>query len=171
MKFTGTDLFGNLQFDGTETPQSIVITHDIETSAAAGYAGTSLTLDDDDIISIAKAFVMQPSDIVAGIPANRDNVQKGTVKIASVAPDGHLGYSYTANGYGFWYNQDGEVKSWTESYVYMEYDYSSWTCQFGVHPDKVASGLIKGGDKYCIAFALVKGNYTATLRFNVTVTP
>ena len=171
VKFTGSDLFGNLNFDGTETPQSITLEHDITTSAAAGYGGSFYTLDDDDIIAIAKAFVMQPSEIVASIPADRANVQTGKVKLAAVLPDGSLSYNYTANGYGFWYGADGSVQSWgSNSYVYMEYDVSSWSCQFGVHPDRVSGGAMKEGDKYTISFAFVKGNYTATEKFNITIT-
>ena len=170
VRFTGTDLFGNLNFDGTETPKSIALEHDITTSAAAGYGGSFYTLDDDDIVAIAKAFVMQPSDIVAAIPADRANVQSGKVKIAAVEPDGTLSYNYTANGYGFWYGADGSVQGWgVNSYVYMEYDVSSWNCQFGVHPDRVSSGAMKAGDKYSISFAFVKGNYTATVKFNITI--
>ena len=170
VRFTGTDLFGNLNFDGTETPKSIALEHDITTSAAAGYGGSFYTLDDDDIVAIAKAFVMQPSDIVAAIPADRANVQSGKVKIAAVEPDGTLSYNYTANGYGFWYGADGSVQGWgVNSYVYMEYDVSSWNCQFGVHPDRVSSGAMNAGDKYSISFAFVKGNYTATVKFNITI--
>ncbi len=171
VKFTGTDLFGNLSFDGTETPQSITLEHDITTSAAAGYGGSFYTLDDDDIVAIAKAFVMQPSEIVAAIPADRANVQSGKVKLAAVEPDGTLSYNYTANGYGFWYGADGSVQGWgVNSYVYMEYDVSSWSCQFGVHPDRVSAGQMKTGDKYTIRFAFVKGNHTATITFNVSIT-
>ena len=169
VRLTGTDLFGNLNFDGSETPHSITIEHDITTSAAAGYGGTSFTLD-DDVIEIAKAFVMQPSDIVAAIPADRANVQSGQVKIAAVLPDGSLSYNYTANGYGFWYGADGSVQSWGVAYTYMEYDKNAWTCQFGVHPDRVASGDIAPGNRYTIRFAFVKGSVTATITFNITIT-
>ena len=169
VKFTGTDLFGNISFDGTETPRSIELEHNITTSAAAGYAGTSFTLD-DDVIEIAKAFVMQPSDIVSAIPADRANVQSAAVKIAAVLPDGTLSYNYTANGYGFWYGADGSVQSWGAAYTYMEYTPGTWSCQFGVHPDKVKSGNIKAGDQYTVRFAFVKGNYKATLKFNITIT-
>ena len=168
VKFTGTDLFGNVSFDGSETPQSITLEHNLTTDASAGYLGTRLTFE-DDVISIAKAFVMQPSDIVAAIPANRDNIKNGTVKIAAVEPDGSLSYNYTANGYGFWYGADGSVQQWRDAYVYVEYDKNSWTCQFGVHPEKVSVGTIKRGDTYTIRFAFVYGNYTATEIFNVTV--
>ena len=170
VRFTGTDLFGNLSFDGTETPQSITIEHDITTSAAAGYGGTFFSLEDDDIVSVAKGFVMQPSDIIAAIPADRANVQSGKVKIAAVEPDGTLSYNYTANGYGFWYGADGDVQSWSAAYIYMEYDVSSWSCQFGVHPDRVSSGAMQEGDRYTIRFAFVSGSNTATMVFNIRIT-
>ena len=170
VKFTGTDLFGTLVFDGTEKPYNILLEHDINTSAAAGYGGASLTLDDDDIISIAKAFVMQPSEIVASIPADRANVQNGTVKIAAIEKGTSVSYNYTANGYGFWYGKDGTVQAWRDGYVYLEYDPSSWSCQFGVHPEKVASGDIKPGDKYVIQFAFIYKTYKAIEKFNITVT-
>ena len=169
IKFTGTNLFGNVDFDGSETPHSIVIEHNITTSAAAGYGGTAFSLE-DDVVDIAEAFVMQPSDIVAAIPADRADVQKGAVKIAAVQPDGSLSYNYTANGYGFWYGAEGSVQGWSTSYVFMEYDKSSWTCQFGVHPNRVSEGAMKAGDVYTISFAFVKGEYTATEKFNITIT-
>ena len=170
VKFTGTDLFGNLNFDGTETPKNISIEHDITTSAAAGYAGTSYTLEDDHIIEIAKAFVMQPSEIIAAIPQDRTNVQSGTVKIAAIEKGVSVSYNYTANGYGFWYGADGTVQPWNDAYVYLEYDPSSWTCQFGVHPNKVSGGQIKAGDSYTIQMAFVYKTYKAILKFNITVT-
>ena len=178
VKFTGTDLFGNLDFDGTETPESITETIDLTTSAAAGYGGTALTLDDDIILSIARAFVLRPSDIVSAL-GDFNNVGSSEVKFLAVMPDGTLDDSYktkdadsyySANGFGFWFDATGTVNSWSNSYTFLEYDPSSWTCQFGVHPNKVADGSIKVGDVYPITVAFVYGAYTATLRFNIKIT-
>jgi len=170
IKLTNTDLFGNISFTGDETPRSITINHSISTSAAAGYSGTSYTLSDDDLVELAYAFVLQPSEIQAKIPTSRDNVASGEIKVAAVQPDGSLSYNYTANGYGFWYNSDGSVDSWSNSYTYMEFTPSSWTCQFGVHPTKVSSGSIKAGNTYTDKFALVYGDYTATFVFTIRIT-
>ena len=179
VKFTGTDLFGNLVFDGTETPSSTSFDIDLTTSAAAGYGGTSLTLDDDVIIGIAKAFVMQPSDLLAALTTDFNNVKTSKVKFLAVKADGTLDKSYTsktaddyysANGFGFWFDASGANNGWSSGYTYLEYDPSSWTCQFGVHPSKVADGSIKPGDVFPVAVAFVYGNYTATLKFNITIT-
>ena len=178
VKFTGTDLFGNTSFDGSEKPQSITKVFDIETSAAAGYGGTALTLDEDTIFAIARAFVLQPNDIIAKLKAFTD-VETSEVKFLAVKADGSLDKSYleknadtyySANGFGFWFDKAGDNKDWNSGYSYLEYDPSSWTCQFGVHPKRVEDESIKVGDVLHIAVAFVYGNYTATLKFNITVT-
>ena len=177
VRFTGTDLFGNLNFDGTETPYSIALEHNITTSAAAGYGGTSFTLD-DDVIDIARAFVMQPSDIVTAL-GDFTSVRASQVKFLAVKPDGSLDENYktqapdayyTANGFGFWFGADGAVQNWGSAYVYLEYDPGSWTCQFGVHPDRVKAGDMKVGDTYRISVAFVHDAQTATINFNITIT-
>jgi len=170
VRFEGTDLFGNITFDGTETPSSIVLEHNVTTSASAGYGGSSYALDEDDLVAVARAFVMLPSEIVAALPSDRAKVQTGKVKFAAVQPDGTLSYNYTANGYGFWFGADGSVQGWSAGYLYDEFDIGTWTHQFGVHPDKVSAGSVKPGDTYTIQTALVCGAYTATLKFNVTIT-
>ena len=179
VKFTGTDLFGNLNFNGSETPESITETIDLSTSAAAGYGGTALTLDDDVIIAIARAFVLQPNDIIAKLTTDFNNVRTSAVKFLAVKPDGTLDESYrakdadsyySANGFGFWFDGTGANNGWSSGYSYLEYDPSSWTCQFGVHPDRVKDGSIKPGDVLPIAVAFVYGKYTATLKFNITIT-
>ena len=179
VKFTGTDLFGSLNFDGSETPHSITEEINLTTSAAAGYGGTTLTLDDDVIIDIARAFVLQPADILAKLTTDFNNVRTSAVKFLAVKPDGTLDESYktksaddyySANGYGFWFDATGAVNGWSNSYTYLEYDPASWTCQFGVHPNRVSDGGLKAGDVYPVAVAFVYGNYTATLRFRITIT-
>lgn len=168
--FSGTDLFGTVRFDGTEEPYSVVINREISTSASAGYGGTAITLDDDAILEMVKAFALSAGDIVAGLPSNREDVQNGVIKFAAVQPDGSLSYQYTANGYGFWFGADGAVHSWSGAYTYLECTPSSWSFQFGVHPDQVSAGKIRPGDRYVQKIAYVYGDVTATLVFNITIT-
>ena len=179
VKFTGTDLFGNTNFDGSEKPKSITEVIDLTTSASAGYSGTALTLDEDTIFAIAQAFVLQPNDIIAKLTTDINNVRKSEIKFLAVKADGTLDNSYlakdadsyySANGFGFWFDKAGANNGWSSGYSYLEYDPSSWTCQFGVHPDRVKDGSIKVGDVLSIAVAFVYGNYTATLKFNITIT-
>ena len=181
VKFTGTDLFGNTSFSGSEEPKSITKVINLTTSAAAGYGGTAITLDEDTIFAIAEAFVLQPNDIIAKLTTDFNNVLTSEVKFLAVKADGSLDKSYldkgntpndyySANGFGFWFDKAGDNKGWGSGYSYLEYDPASWTCQFGVHPNRVADESIKVGDVLPIAVAFVYGNYTATLKFNITIT-
>jgi len=169
VKLNNTDLFGNITFTGDETPKSITIEHNISTSAAAGYSGSSYTLSDDDLVDMAYAFVLQPSEIQAKIPSDRSNVASGEVKFAAVETSG-LSYNYTANGYGFWFAADGSVAAWSSAYTYCEFAPSTWTFQFGIHPTRYTEGNLKVGDVYTQKMALVYGDYTVTFKFNVTIT-
>ena len=163
VKFEGTDLYGTVTFDGTETPASTTIVKDIEMSCAAGYAGPSVALSGADLIKIAKAFVLQPSEIVSKLAS-------GAVKYGTADVTGKLTTEgYTANGYGYWYGLDGSVQSWGNGHVFAEYAQDTWTFQLGCHPDKVSAGTLKKGDKITVKPTFVYGDYTATIQFNITM--
>ncbi|MDE6374788.1 MAG: DUF4859 domain-containing protein [Alistipes sp.] len=170
VRFSGTDLFGTIHFSGDETPGSITIRKEVSCSAQAGYGGPAVVLDDDDLMALAYAFVLQPHEIVAKLPADRANVSKGEVKFAAVQPDGSLSYDFTANGYGQWFGADGTVSSWGSAYLFSEFSPASWTFQLGVHPSRVSAGELCPGDRYTIRQALIYGEYRATIEFCVTIT-
>lgn len=173
VKFEGTDLYGTVTFDGTETPASTKIVKEVEVSCSAGYAGPSVSLSGADLIKIAKAFVLQPSDIAAKLAPRNEGTGKpgaGSVKFLSTEPDGEI-YSgaYTANGLGYWYGMDGSVQGWSAGSVYTEFTKDTWTFTLGCHPDKVKSGALKKGDRITIRPTLVYGDYTAEIQFNITM--
>ena len=173
VKFEGTDLYGTVSFDGTETPHDVKIEKNIEISCSAGYAGPSITLSGKDLIDIAKAFVKQPSDIASKIAPRLESGKPGNgdVKFLSQEPNGSL-YTgaYTANGLGYWYDMEGAVKAWSSASVYAEFDPSTWTFALGCHPDRVSAGDLVAGDTVTIQPTLVYGNYRATIKINITMT-
>ena len=163
VKFEGTDLYGTVAFDGTEKPQNTFVKKEVEVSCASGYAGPSVALSGADLIQIAKAFVLQPAEIVS-------KISSGQVKFGTTDPTGKVtSGGYTANGYGYWYGMDGSVQSWGNGYVFAEYAQDTWTFQLGCHPDKVSAGTLKKGDKITVKPTLVYGDYTATIQFNITM--
>ena len=179
VKFTGTDLFGNISFDGSEKPTSVTFERTISASAAAGYAGPSWEMDEDMMIEMARAFVMQPSDIKAAITTDIENVRTSKVKFLAVNSDGKIDASYmsstadsyyTANGFGFWLDAEGNNKGWSAGYTFVEYTPESWSFQFGVHPDKVSNGSIKVGDTLPVNVAFVYGSNSATIKFKIKIT-
>ena len=169
IKLENTNLFGTIEFDGTEIPTDAEIVKSVDCSAAAGYAGPSVTLDEDDLMTIGKAFVMQPYDVSSKIPADASDVASGVVKFGAVDPDGSVNYGFTANGYGHWFGADGSVQSWSSAYLFSEFSPTTWSFQLGVHPTRVSEGSMKVGDKYTIKQCLVYGSNRVTITFNVTI--
>ncbi len=165
VRFTGTDLFGKIDFDGTETPHDVEIVKDVDVPAADGYSGPTFTFEQEDFEAIGRAFVMQPSEIAAAIAPDRANYKKGKVWFGSLEPNGSVSYNYTANGYGFWYDATGAVTPWSGSpTIYTQYDVTSWTFQLGSKP-----GVVSPGETYTIRPVFVYGNYKAVVTIHMHI--
>lgn len=160
VKFTNTDLLGNVSFDGTETIKDITLTFDVNFAlSASAYTATTVNYD---IVKLAKAFVLQPSAITS---------QMGkTISFYGIESNGTLNAKTTANGYGHWFDSAGNICAWgTTAKVYSEYDASKFTFTIGQYP-----GHCVVGDKYTIKQALVYEYETgktvqSTFIFNVTI--
>lgn len=162
VKIEGTDLYGNVKFDGTEVPSDVTISKNYNLSCAAGYGGGSIALNGADLVAIAKAFVLQPNEIIS--------MMGDTVLFGSTDKDGKTTTGgYTANGYGYWYGADGSVQSWGNASVYTEYSEGTWTFTVGCHPDKVSAGTLKPGDKITVKPTLVYGDNKAVIEINFTM--
>jgi hypothetical protein len=117
---------------------------------------------EDDVNQLAKAFVLQPGEIT--------NQMDNSIKFYAVESDGSLNATTTANGYGHWFDANGDVCSWgSDSKVYSEYDASGFTFTVGQYPGQCAVG-----DQYTIKQALVYEYETGktvqgTFVFNITI--
>ncbi|UII26160.1 DUF4859 domain-containing protein [Fulvivirga maritima] len=162
VKFTNTDLYGNISFDGTETEEDITLTYNITVpNSSSDYTSTTVGLG-NDLVDLAYAFVLQPSDIAAALG--------GDITFYGVESNGTLNAQTTANGYGNWFDADGDVIGWGgDAKVYSEFNESGFSFTIGQYP-----GHSNSGDEYTIKQALVY-NYSggatvqATFVFNVTV--
>lgn len=162
VKFTNTDIHGNITFDGTETPQNITFTYDVSFPfSATTYPGKTVNLE-DDIINLARAFVLQPGAITAAMG--------GSIRFYAVESSGALNATTTANGYGHWFNANGNVCPWGSlARVYSEYDATNFAFAIGQYP-----GQSQPGSQYTIKQAMVYEYETghtvqATFVFNVTI--
>lgn len=160
VKFEKTDIFGNISFDGTETPADVTLNFDVAFPVSAtDYIGTTA---DVDLNKLAKAFVLQPSDITGNMDSK--------IKFYAVESDNTLNATTTANGYGHWFDADGNVIAWGDNaMVFSEYDAVNFVFTLGQYPGHCASG-----DNYTIKQALVyevePGNTVqATFVFNITI--
>ena len=173
VRFINTNLYGTISFDGTETPMDTTLTFDVNFPySTTVYPGATVKLNQDALIKLARAFVLQPDEIIA------KTAQSGKpIKLYAVESNGNLNGNYTAssdgyvNVYGHYFTAEGNVSNWSDaaSRVFSEYAASQISFTIGQYPGKCASG-----DKYTIKQALVYEYETgktvqATFVFNITI--
>ncbi|PTN07443.1 DUF4859 domain-containing protein [Mangrovibacterium marinum] len=174
VKFSNTDLLGNITIDENAVPQDLTLTYDLAFPAttAGDYTGKLVNLNTNgDIARVGQALAMQPSAIAANLLAAKASPQEGKIAFAAVEPDGSLNYETTANGYGFWYNSQGDVTAWGtefDSKIFSEFTAGTFEFNVGQFPDGS-----QAGDTYTVkeAFVYTKDGtqYTVTFVFNVTI--
>lgn len=165
----GSDLYGRISFDGTETVSDAEISYSAQLSCADGYDGPLIVIEGKELLTLAKAMVMQPDAIFSSFPADREDIHGSYVKIAAVQEDGSLSYDYTAYGYGFWYDKDGNVTDWEHGYIFMEFHPETRLCRFGVHPSRVNEGAMKAGDSYSTSFAILYGEHKTVFTYEFEI--
>jgi hypothetical protein len=163
VKFSNTNLYGDIVFDGTEIPADVTLNFNVKFPfSATDYPGTTAVVEGDNLVKLAKAFVLQPSEISSAMDTK--------IKFYAVESNGTLNATTTANGYGHWYNAGGNVIGWgTEAMVYSEFDATNRTFGIGQYP-----GHCKAGDTFTIKQALVYEHkpgekVQATFVFNITI--
>lgn len=163
VKFTNTTLYGDVVFDGSEEPSDVTLTFHVSFPfSSTTYPGGTAQLDDEDLTKLAKAFVLQPSQIATAIGSS--------VKFYGVESNGTLNATTTANGYGHWFDANGNVIAWgANAMVYSEFAETNWTFTLGQYP-----GHCTVGTTYTIKQALVyeyESGQTvqATFVFNITI--
>ncbi|MCW3786316.1 DUF4859 domain-containing protein [Plebeiibacterium sediminum] len=172
VRFTNTDLLGNITIDENATPENMTLTYDVSFDVSDAYTGTTVNLySNGDISKIAQAFVMQPSAISGIVLDANSTPQEGKIAFAAVESSGSLKYETSANGYGFWYAGNGDVISWGEnndSKIFTELTLSNFEFSIGQYPGKSVSG-----DQYTVKQALVYtkngSQYQVTFVFNITL--
>jgi len=163
VRFTNTDILGNISFDGSETPEDVTLTYEVGFPFSSSvYPGKVVALSDADLYKLAKAFVLQPSAIT-GFMDNK-------ITFYAVESTSQLNANRTANGYGHWFNASGNVCPWgSDGRVFSEFNASEFSFSIGQHPGQCATG-----DRYTIKQALVyefaPGNKVqATFVFNISI--
>ena len=173
VKFENTDLLGSVDIDDNADPKDISLEYNISFAANANsYDGTSVNLmDNGDIIKIAQAFVMQPTEISASFLSVKSNPAEGKIAFGAMETNGVINYETTANGYGFWFDGNGNVTVWgkdNDSKIFIEMDSGSFQFTIGQYPGKLSAG-----DKCTVepVFVYVKNGkqYKAKIKFNITI--
>ncbi|MCQ2145285.1 MAG: DUF6055 domain-containing protein [Bacteroidales bacterium] len=154
VSFVNTDLLGNVILPEGD-PEDCAIEHEVklDSSIDSYVLGSMNLLDNGDMITIAKAFKLQPaaisaltlSEVGAAGPAD------GQVALGLTQPDGTVSYAYSANGLGFWCTADGSTGSWGASDpVYFEYDATTYKMEYGHR-----YGVTSAGAEYTVKPTMV----------------
>jgi len=141
VQFTNTNITGLIDISDDGTPEDAEFTFDISFPADdTNYTGADVEADPADI---ARAFQLQPGEITSAIGED--------IQFYGVENDGTLNPNTTANGYGHWFDENGNVVNWGEdARVFSEFDESGFRFRIGQYPDESSPG-----DSYTIKQALV----------------
>ncbi|WP_320018177.1 DUF4859 domain-containing protein [Labilibaculum manganireducens] len=160
VKFTNTDLYGNIVFDGTEVPEDLTLTYDVKFSpSSTGYTGSTVSID---LTKLVKALVLQSSEISDKIG--------NEITFYGVESNETLNITTTATGLGHWFDIDGNICAYGDNAkVFSEFDKTNFTFSIGQYP-----GHCSSGNQFKVKQALVY-QYAAgkkvqvTFVFNITI--
>ncbi len=138
------------------TPEVIeevkTIDYDVTLPVKSNYEAVSVDMKGDEI---AAALNMTKAELIAA-----------NLKFYGVNTNGSYYKSSTAEGYGHWFNNQGNVTEWSNasSTLYSEVTLESLTANIGHYPNRVTAG-----DTYTISQAIIVNSKAVILRFNVKI--
>ena len=160
VSFSETNMLGVIELPEDSEPHNIILNYDVSFPVDnENYSGATISLNTEEL---AEAFLMQPNQILDELG---DSIQ-----FYGVNSNGDLIAETTANGYGHWFDESGDVIGWGDAaMVYSEFEGTSFNFKIGQYP-----GHSVAGDKYTIQQALVyeyePGNFVqATVIFNIKI--
>ena len=147
-KLEGTDLdsratvYAAATIDGREV-SDITFTYDVNFPlSSTSYYGVMANVNGRAAAALGTAFQMQPTEIASKMQAwDSRGPASGKILLYACNPDGSLAQSdFTASGYGHWFNAAGTVSSYSNGYVYSEFNPASLTFTLGQYPGKCTEG-------------------------------
>ena len=179
----------NVAFEGTDINESmatiyavptldgrnisdVYFTYDVYLPVRNNYTPASVVISGTAAQLLGTALQMSANDIAGKMTAWKNSgPTAGNIMFYPIAPMmfSTVNRTNTANGFGHWFNANGNVTDYSNGYLYSEFDASTLTFNIGQYPGKVTSG-----QDYNIGQALVynngTGKATAYFRFRVHIT-
>lgn len=145
LKFIKTNILGYPNVEGNDdvgAPRDVTLTYDVSFPYdASGYSGSTVSVGGSQL---EEAFLVQSAEISS-------LMSSGKIKFYGVEPNGTLNPTFTATGYGHWFNSAGNIVNWgTTAYVFSEFNANELTSFIGQYP-----GRLQTGTTYTIKQALV----------------
>ncbi|MGX8695229.1 MAG: DUF6055 domain-containing protein [Prevotella sp.] len=179
VKFEGTDIGNRALVYAAPTLDKRKIadatfTYDVTFPVDAnGYSGAVVTISGRAAATLGTAFQLQPTSIADKMQAwSSQGPANNKIMFYAVNADGSfVQRGSTANGYGHWFNANGQVSDYASGYVFSEFYPTQLAFQLGQYPGKNSNGKT-----YTIRQALryrknASEQATATFVFNITVGP
>ncbi|MBN2275536.1 MAG: DUF4859 domain-containing protein [Bacteroidales bacterium] len=170
VKFDGTNIYGVIEFTPEDLPYDENFVYNISFPAdASAYSGTTVTVD---VVRLCYAYVLSATEITSniGLPSSAKKI-----KFYGVDNNGTLVTTTTANGYGHWFDANGNVCSWVSgtsgtNMVFSEFDENNFVFTIGQHPGRCTAGNTFK-IKQAMVYSPATGQYyTVTFEFNITIT-
>jgi hypothetical protein len=177
-RLEGTDLanratvYASATIDGREV-SDVTFTYDVNFPVSSTvYYGVTASVNGRAASALGTAFQLQPTAIASKMQAWDDRgPSSGHILLYACTPDGQLSQSgFTAQGYGHWFDANGQVSSYADGAIYSEFDASNLSFSLGQYP-----GKCKEGQTYTIRQTLryrknARGtSASANFVFNITV--
>ena len=150
-----------------ENPEELEF--EVSWPVGAGYAGpvenfevADVEFSEEDWDAISFRLGLSKDEILTGL-------DDGTVKVVAIESDGNINEETTANGFGQWFDADGNVATWADdgSRVFSEWHLADMNgVQLGHRDDHP----IASGDEYVVTQALVVGDKQFKVIFNIEIT-
>lgn len=126
--------------------KDVKLTYDVYfPRSTTSYSGTSVTVNGEANAMLGTAFQLKGTDLTSKI-VNYSSAgpKEGQIMFYGVNRNGALAkQSPTANGYGYWYGNTGNVSSYANGFVYSEFTPSTLTFNIGQYPGKNSDGSSK----------------------------
>mgnify|MGYP002515445520 FL=1 len=139
-------VYTNPTLDGRKIADA-KLTYDVYFPSKTGsdYSGTSLTLSGEALATLGTAFQLKEADLKAQIVNYAaGGPENGKIMFYGEDAKGNLvEKAHTANGYGYWYDANGNVSDYYSGYAYAEFTPSTLTFNIGQYPGKNTNGAVR----------------------------
>lgn len=171
VKFTNTDLLGNIEIDPNSNNGDLTLTYDITMPAGETAVWDAMDMENNgDFARIGEAFGVQPSNISSLMLDPKETPQEGKIAFAAVESDGSLNYDITGYLYTCYFDRNGDVTA-TDDGIVFAYQFEDTNQQFTITA-YFADGAVSG-EEYTLKEALVYTKdgeeHQVTVVCNVTV--
>ena len=157
MRIEGTDIgsramvYASPTLDGRPVAD-VTFTYDVTFPADnQSYSGATVNVSGRAAATLGTALQMNTTDIAGRMQAwSSQGPANKRIMFYAVKPNGDLAQSgSTANGYGHWFDANGNVCNYASGYVFSEFNANSLLFTIGQYP-----GRCKEGDTFTISQAL-----------------